>query len=47
MAAYLAFRIMDGALDYEYVVGKRPDLKSGIDKELIAHGRNDLIVLGD
>lgn len=45
MAAYMAQRIMDGAQDYGFVVSRRPDLKEGIDAYLIAHGREDLIVV--
>ena len=44
MAAYLTQRIIDGALDYTYVVTKRPDLKEGIDACLTEQGRQDLIV---
>lgn len=43
MAKYLAMRIIEGALDYTIVVTKRPDLKAGIDAELTAQGRHDLI----
>jgi hypothetical protein len=43
MAAYLAQRIIDGALEYDYVISKRPDLKEGIDAYLISKGREDLI----
>lgn len=31
---FLAYRIISGALDYEYAVIKRPDLKEGIDVSL-------------
>lgn len=43
MAIYMASRIMSGALDYLYVVERRPDLKEGIDAYLIKQGREDLI----
>lgn len=47
MAAYIAQRIIDGAFDaqggYTYVIGKRPDLKDGIDAYLIEKGRANLI----
>lgn len=44
MIQYMSNRIISGALEYTYVVSKRPDLKEGIDEYLIAHGREDLIV---
>lgn len=44
MAAYLAQRIIDGALDYTYVISKRPNLKAGIDDYLTEKGRTNLIV---
>ncbi|MBA2874683.1 hypothetical protein HNR31_001454 [Anoxybacillus caldiproteolyticus] len=31
MAVYLAQRTLDGAYTYEYVISKRPDLKTEID----------------
>jgi hypothetical protein len=43
MAAYMGQRIIDGAYTYDYVISKRPDLKSGIDAYLIEQGREDLI----
>jgi hypothetical protein len=43
MAAYMAQRIIDDAFAYDYVIGKRPDLKEGIDAYLVAHDRADLI----
>jgi hypothetical protein len=43
MAQYLASRIISGAYTYEYVIGKRPDLKAGIDAYLTEQGRQDLI----
>lgn len=43
MANYMAQRIIDGAYTYEFVIGKRMDLKSGIDAYLIEKGREDLI----
>jgi len=43
MGAYLAQRIIDGVYTYEYVLSKRPDLKTAIDKYLIEKGREDLI----
>ncbi|MCL6617960.1 MAG: hypothetical protein K6T39_12925 [Anoxybacillus ayderensis] len=43
MAAYLAQRILDGAYTYDYVISKRPDLKTGIDAYLIEKGRQDLV----
>lgn len=44
IAKYMAGRIIEGAQDYAYVISKRPDLKDGIDAELRAQGRADLIV---
>lgn len=44
MAEYLGQRIIDGALDYAYVISKRPDLKTAIDAYLISKNRGDLIV---
>jgi hypothetical protein len=43
MANYLGQRIIDGAYTYDYVISKRPDLKTGIDAYLISQGRQDLI----
>lgn len=43
MAAYMAQRILDGVYTYAYVIGKRPDLKDGIDAYLTDKGRSDLI----
>lgn len=43
MANYLGQRIIDEIYTYAYVVGKRPDLKVGIDAYLISKGREDLI----
>lgn len=43
MADYLASRIIEEAYTYTYVVGKRPDLKTGIDAYLIEQCRADLI----
>lgn len=43
MANYLGQRIIDGIFTYDYVIGKRPDLKAGIDAYLISKGREDLI----
>lgn len=43
MAAYLAQRILDGAYTYDFVIQRRPDLKSGIDLYLREKGREDLI----
>lgn len=45
MAAYLAQRIIDGALDYTYVVTRRADLKILIDAVLIEKGRSNLITV--
>lgn len=52
MADYLGQRIIDGAFDdkqvgmtsYQYVISKRPDLKTGIDTYLTEQGRTDLII---
>lgn len=44
MIQYMANRIISGALEYTYVIERRPDMKEGIDEYLIAHGRADLIV---
>lgn len=43
MANYLGQRIIDEIFTYDYVIGKRPDLKTGIDAYLISKGREDLI----
>ncbi len=43
MAAYMGMRIMMGAQNYTFVIGKRPDLKTGIDAYLTEQGRTDLI----
>jgi hypothetical protein len=43
MTAYLGQRIIDGVYTYEYVIGKRPDLKEGIDAYLISEGQGELI----
>ena len=43
MAAYLAMRIMKGALDYVAVVTLYPQFKSDIDEILINEGKQDLI----
>lgn len=44
MSDYLGQRIIDGALNYSYVISKRVDLKEGIDAYLTSKGREDLIV---
>lgn len=44
MAEYLAFRIMEGALDYTLVISKRPDLKNQIDTVLVKNNKGELIV---
>lgn len=44
MADYLGQRIIDGALDYSYVISKRADLKTGIDAYLTSKGKEDLII---
>lgn len=43
MAEYMAYRIMQGAHTYDYVISRRPDLKAGIDQYLTDNGRTDLI----
>ncbi|MFB6467423.1 hypothetical protein ACE38V_11500 [Cytobacillus sp. Hz8] len=43
MADYMGQRIIDEAYTYEYVISKRPDLKSGIDVYLMEKERQDLI----
>ncbi|MCI6276846.1 MAG: hypothetical protein MR639_08915 [Clostridium sp.] len=43
MAAYLAMRIEDGALDYSLVIKKFSKFKEDIDTILIADGKQDLI----
>lgn len=43
MAEYMAKRILDGAYTYEFVISKRPDLKTKIDEYLTSIGRTDLI----
>lgn len=45
MAIYLANRIITGALTYDTVITKRPDLKEQIDLYLISVGRSDLITV--
>lgn len=44
MGSYLGQRIIDGVYSYEFVVGKRDDLKVAIDAYLTEKGRTDLIV---
>lgn len=44
MANYMGQRIIDGVYTYDFVIGKRPDLKTGIDAYLTEKGRSDLIV---
>ena len=44
MAIYMANRIITGALDYEYVIERRPDLKEDIDAYLILKGKENLII---
>jgi hypothetical protein len=41
---YLAEKIISGELEYSFVIGKRPDLKVGIDAYLVENGHGDLIV---
>ncbi|TWE06394.1 hypothetical protein FB550_102416 [Neobacillus bataviensis] len=43
MADYMGQRIIDGFYTYDYVISKRPDLKTGIDAYLISQEREDLI----
>jgi hypothetical protein len=43
MAEYMGSRIINGVYSYDYVIGKRPDLKEGIDTYLVSQGRADLI----
>jgi len=43
MAAYMGQRIIDGVYTYAFVIGKRPDLKDGIDAYLTDKDRVDLI----
>jgi hypothetical protein len=45
MANYMAQRVIDGVYSYSYVIGKRADLKTGIDAYLTEKGRQDLIVV--
>ena len=44
MAAYLAYRIEKGKLDYKAVVAKYPQYKAEIDEYLIADGYENLII---
>lgn len=44
MAEYMGKRIIEGAYDYKYVIGKRSDLKAGINEYLTSVGREDLII---
>jgi len=41
---YLAEKIIAGELGYGFVIGKRPDLKAGIDEYLIENGYGELII---
>ena len=43
MADYMGQRIIDGVYTYSYVIGKKPNLKEGIDAYLTTQGRADLI----
>lgn len=43
MDNYLGQRIIDKIFTYDYVISKRPDLKTGIDAYLVLKGREDLI----
>lgn len=43
MGDYMGQRIIDEAYTYDYVISKRPDLKTGIDEYLTEKGRQDLI----
>lgn len=43
MAKYMAYRIVEKAFTYEYVVSRRPDLEEGIRAYLIEWNRTDLI----
>lgn len=44
MIAYICTQIIDGTLDYTYVVTKRTDLKEAIDTYLINQGKSNSIV---
>lgn len=44
MAIYMAKRIIEEVYTYTYVIGKRPDLKPGIDAYLVETGHQELIV---
>lgn len=43
MAIYMATRIIERVYTFSYVIGRRPDLKSGIEEYLKEVGREDLI----
>lgn len=43
MGRYMAQRIIDGIYTYDYVIGKRPDLKEEIDATLTEKGYGHLI----
>lgn len=43
MAEYMAWRIIEGAYTYDYVIERVPVLKEGIDASLIAAGYGHLI----
>jgi len=43
MADYMGQRIIDDVYTYAYVIGKRTDLKAGIDAYLTLKGKEDLI----
>lgn len=43
MDKYLAQRIIDGAYSYDFVISKRPELKTGIDAYLTEKGKAYLI----
>lgn len=44
MGFYMAQRIIDGAYTYEFVISKRPDLKTDIDTYLTEKGKENLII---
>jgi hypothetical protein len=43
MSAYIGQLVIDNTFTYAYVIGKRPDLKVGIDAYLTANGSATLI----
>lgn len=47
MTAYIAQRIIDGVYSYDYVIDKRPDLKTEIDEYLSKQNSDNLTTQND